>query len=135
MDGPPKNEPRRKKNAPLGTADLVFRAVSATKDRKGMSYVALKKALAAQGYDVETHAIQIKRAVKYLVKTGALLQMSGCGASGSYKANKNAGKPTSVADKAAAKKPKAATPKKAEKPVAAKKTPVSKNKKTSKKKA
>ncbi|KAI9518101.1 hypothetical protein NQZ68_040222 [Dissostichus eleginoides] len=137
------------KKAGPSAADLVLKAVTASKERKGISYVALKKELAVKGID---NANQVKRAVKKLVENGALVQVKGTGASGSFKAAKAAEKPKKVAKKPAAKakkpaaapakkpaakKPaakKAVTPKKAKKPAtAAKKTPVKKITKSPKK--
>ncbi|KAI9524232.1 hypothetical protein NQZ68_019499 [Dissostichus eleginoides] len=146
----PKKRATKPKKAGPSAADLVLNAVTASKERKGISYVALKKELAVKGID---NANQVKRAVKKLVENGALVQVKGSGASGSFKAAKPAEKPKKVAKKpaakakkpaaAAAKKPaakkpaakKAVTPKKAKKPATpAKKTPVKKITKSPKKK-
>ncbi|KAK1906243.1 Histone H1 [Dissostichus eleginoides] len=78
------------KKAGPSAADLVLKAVTASKERKGISYVALKKELAVKGID---NANQVKRAVKKLVENGALVQVKGTGASGSFKAAKAAEKP------------------------------------------
>ncbi|KAL3043194.1 hypothetical protein OYC64_020999 [Pagothenia borchgrevinki] len=125
----------------VGAAELILKAVTASKERKGISFVALKKELAAQGFD---HTAHIKRAVIKLVEKGSLLQVKGTGAGGSFKAaekpKKVAKKPAAKATKPAAKKPaakkaKVATPKKATKPAAAaKKTPVKKATKSPKNK-
>ncbi|XP_033991976.1 histone H1-like [Trematomus bernacchii] len=163
----PAKSPKKKAAKPAkkvgpGAAELILKAVTASKDRKGISYIAVKKALAAQGYE---HTAHIKRAVKRLLENGSLVQVKGIGATGSFKAaekpKKVAKKPAAKAKKpaaAAAKKPaakkpaakkpaakkpaakkpaakKAATPKKAKKPAtAAKKTPVKKITKSPKKK-
>uniref|UniRef100_A0A3B4UHP6 H15 domain-containing protein n=1 Tax=Seriola dumerili TaxID=41447 RepID=A0A3B4UHP6_SERDU len=74
-----------KKTGP-GASELILKAVSASKERKGLSYVALKKSLAAQGYDVEHNSAHVRRAIKTLVGKGALVQTKGTGASGSFKA-------------------------------------------------
>ncbi|KAK3507935.1 hypothetical protein QTP70_003886 [Hemibagrus guttatus] len=94
-------------------------------ERSGVSLAALKKALAAGGYDVEKNNSRVKLAVKSLVTKGTLVQTKGTGASRSFKLNKKqteAKKPVKKAapkaKKAAAKKP--ATAKKPKK-VAAKK--------------
>ncbi|XP_010773293.1 histone H1-like, partial [Notothenia coriiceps] len=147
----PAKSPKKKAAKPTkkvgpGAAELILKAVTASKDRKGISYIAVKKALAAQGYE---HTAHIKRAVKRLLENGSLVQVKGIGATGSFKAaekpKKVAKKPAAKAKKpaaAAAKKPaakkpaakKAVTPKKAKKPAtAAKKTPVKKITKSPKK--
>lgn len=124
---------RRKASGPP-VSELITKAVAASKERSGVSLAALKKALAAAGYDVEKNNSRIKLGLKSLVSKGILVQTKGTGASGSFKLNKKAasGEAKPQAKKAgaakakkpagAAKKPKkatgAATPKKA-----AKKTP------------
>ncbi|XP_075432337.1 histone H1B-like [Ascaphus truei] len=132
-------------------SDLIVRAVSASKERSGVSLSALKKALAAGGYDVEKNNSRLKLALKGLVSKETLIQLKGSGASGSFKLNKKqleskekaarkqeAGKPKKpaarkqpakkpAARKQPAKKPKKApagvkkSPKKVKKPAAAKK--------------
>lgn len=123
---PKKKAPRPKKEGPT-VGELVLKAVAASKDRNGISFVALKKELGTQGVDVEHNMVYIKRAVRHLMEKGKLIQTKGHGASGSFKVNKSAvEKPKKEAKKpaakkpAAAKKPKAAaTPKKVKKPAAA----------------
>ena len=44
--------PKRKASGP-SVSDLITKAVAASKERSGVSLAALKKALAAAGYDVE----------------------------------------------------------------------------------
>ncbi|MBN3288712.1 H1 protein, partial [Polyodon spathula] len=74
-------------------SDLV-KAVSAPKDRSGVSLAELKKALAAGGYDVEKNSSRVNTAVKSAVSKETLLQTKGVGASGSFKLNnKRAKKP------------------------------------------
>ncbi|CAJ0937837.1 unnamed protein product [Ranitomeya imitator] len=92
-----------------------MKAVSASKERSGVSLAALKKALSAGGYDVEKNNSRLKLAVKALVTKGALLQVKGSGASGSFKLNKK----QETKDKVAKTKPAAAA--KPKKPAAAKK--------------
>uniref|UniRef100_A0A3Q3QFC2 H15 domain-containing protein n=1 Tax=Monopterus albus TaxID=43700 RepID=A0A3Q3QFC2_MONAL len=72
-----------KKSGPAA-GELILKAVSASKERRGVSYVALKKSLAAHGYDVEHKSNHIRRAIKSLVEKGALVQTKGTGASGSF---------------------------------------------------
>ncbi|CAL8289011.1 unnamed protein product [Boreogadus saida] len=107
----------RPKRVGPSVSDLIVKAVAASKERSGVSLPALKKTLAADGYDVEKNNSRVKAAVRSLVTKGTLLQAKGTGASGSFKISKEAKKPA-VAKKAAA--PKAKKPA-AKKPVAAKK--------------
>ncbi|XP_041123666.1 histone H1.2-like [Polyodon spathula] len=75
------------KKAGPGVSDLIVKAVSASKERSGVSLAALKKALAAGGYDVEKNNSRVNTAVKSLVSKETLLQTKGVGASGSFKLN------------------------------------------------
>ncbi|XP_036383846.1 histone H1-like [Megalops cyprinoides] len=138
---PKKRSSKPKKTGPT-VSDLILKAVSASKARSGVSLVALKKALAAGGYDVVKNNSRIKLALRRLVTKGDLVQVKGTGASGSFKISKKQAvakkkkavkkkKPAAKAKKpaakkrrrSAAKKPSGAkkTPKKAKKPAAAKK--------------
>ncbi|XP_009069651.1 PREDICTED: histone H1.11L-like, partial [Acanthisitta chloris] len=74
---------------------LITKAVSVSKERKGLSLAALKKALAAIGYDVEKNKRRIKLGLKRLVSI--LVQTKGTGASGSFRLSK---KPGEVKEKA-----------------------------------
>uniref|UniRef100_A0A8D1T6D7 H15 domain-containing protein n=1 Tax=Sus scrofa TaxID=9823 RepID=A0A8D1T6D7_PIG len=132
---------KRKASGPP-VSELITKAVAASKERSGVSLAALKKALAAAGYDVEKNNSRIKLGLKSLVSKGTLVQTKGTGASGSFKLNKKAAtgeakpkaKKTGAAKPkkpaGAAKKPKkatgTATPKKS-----AKKTPKKAKKETS----
>ncbi|EPY83087.1 histone H1.3 [Camelus ferus] len=133
---------KRKASGPP-VSELITKAVAASKERNGVSLAALKKALAAAGYDVEKNNSRIKLGLKSLVSKGTLVQTKGTGASGSFKLNKKAatGEAKPKAKKAGAAKPKKAagaakkpkkamgaatpkksakkTPKKVKKPVAA----------------
>ncbi|XP_008055793.1 histone H1.3 [Carlito syrichta] len=133
---------KRKASGPP-VSELITRAVAASKERSGVSLAALKKALAAAGYDVEKNNSRIKLGLKSLVSKGTLVQTKGTGASGSFKLNKRAAsgeakpkvkrasaakpkKPTGAAKKpkkatgvATPKKSAKKTPKKAKKPAAA----------------
>ncbi|XP_048961850.1 histone H1.3 [Canis lupus dingo] len=133
---------KRKASGPP-VSELITKAVAASKERSGVSLAALKKALAAAGYDVEKNNSRIKLGLKSLVSKGTLVQTKGTGASGSFKLNKKAasGEAKPKAKKAGAAKPKRAagtakkpkkaagtgtpkksakkTPKKAKKPAAA----------------
>ncbi|XP_006888679.1 PREDICTED: histone H1.4-like [Elephantulus edwardii] len=124
---------KRKASGPP-VSELITKAVAASKERSGVSLAALKKALAAAGYDVEKNNSRIKLGLKSLVSKGTLVQTKGTGASGSFKLNKKAG---SGEAKPKAKKAGAA---KAKKPAGAKKpkkvtaaTPKKSTKKTPKK--
>ncbi|NWW14823.1 H15 protein, partial [Oreocharis arfaki] len=88
----------------------------------------LKKALAAEGYDVEKNKSRIKLALKSLVSKGTLVQTRGVGVSGSFRLGKKPGeaeinvpgkKIAAKSKKPVAKKPASA----AKKPVTAKKSP------------
>ncbi|GAA6075637.1 histone H1-like, partial [Tachysurus ichikawai] len=127
---------RTKKTGP-SVGELIVKAVSLSKERSGVSLAALKKALAAGGYDVEKNNSRVKLAVKGLVTKGTLVQTKGTGASGSFKLNKKqtevkkpAKKAAPKATKAALKKPAAA---KKPKKVAAKKPAAKKSPKKTKK--
>ncbi|NWU60048.1 H110 protein, partial [Dromas ardeola] len=104
---------KARKPAGPSVTELITKAVSASKERKGLSLAALKKALAAGGYDVEKSNSRIKLGLKSLVSKGTPVQTKGTGASGSFRLSK---KPGEVKEKApkkrtAAAKPKAAKPK------------------------
>ncbi|CAO2595427.1 Histone H1.5 [Lemmus lemmus] len=111
---------KRKATGPP-VSELITKAVAASKERSGVSLAALKKALAAAGYDVEKNNSRIKLGLKSLVSKGTLVQTKGTGASGSFKLNKKAAseKPAAAGVKKVAKSPKkakaAAKPKKAAK--------------------
>uniref|UniRef100_A0A669DQ10 Histone H1 n=1 Tax=Oreochromis niloticus TaxID=8128 RepID=A0A669DQ10_ORENI len=118
--------------------ELIVKAVAASKERSGVSAAALKKALAAGGYDVDKNKARVKTAIKSLVAKGTLVQTKGTGASGSFKMNKKAtdSKAKKPAKKAApkAKKPAKKAAPKAKKPAAAKaKKPAAAAKKSPKK--
>ncbi|XP_066484364.1 histone H1.3-like [Tiliqua scincoides] len=68
--------------------ELLTQAVSASKERRGVSLVALKKSLAASGYDVEKNNSRIKLGLRSLVSKGTLVQTKGTGASGSFRLGK-----------------------------------------------
>ncbi|XP_063158981.1 histone H1.01-like [Candoia aspera] len=95
----------RKPSGPSVT-ELLMQAVTACKERGGISLAALKKSLAASGYDVEKNNGRIKLGLRSLVTKGALLQTKGTGASGSFKLNrKQAGSRDKAAAPAARRKP------------------------------
>ncbi|KAF4793822.1 hypothetical protein TURU_106036 [Turdus rufiventris] len=63
---------KARKPAGPSVTELITKAVSASKERKGLSLAALKKALAAGGYDVEKNNSRIKLGLKSLVSKGTL---------------------------------------------------------------
>ncbi|XP_045072100.1 histone H1-like [Coregonus clupeaformis] len=143
---PKKKAAAKPKKAGPSVGELIVKAVTASKERSGVSLAALKKTLAAGGYDVEKNNSRVKIAVKSLVTKGTLVQTKGTGASGSFKLNTKAVEAKKPAKKAAvpkvkkvaAKKPAAAKkPKKvaAKKAVAAKKSPKKAKKPATPKKA
>uniref|UniRef100_A0A3P9DJL7 Histone H1 n=3 Tax=Maylandia zebra TaxID=106582 RepID=A0A3P9DJL7_9CICH len=76
------------KKVSLSVGELIVKAVAASKERNGLSVAALKKALAAGGYDVDKNKARVKTAIKSLVAKGTLVQTKGTGASGSFKMNR-----------------------------------------------
>ena len=125
-----------RKTPSLSVSKLITEAFAVSQERAGMSLAALKKALAAAGYDVEKNNSRIKLGLKSLVSKGTLVQTKGTGASGSFKLNKKAvsGEAKPKAKKAGAAKPKkaAGAAKKAKKATGAG-TPKKSAKKTPKK--
>ncbi|XP_036830033.1 histone H1-like [Oncorhynchus mykiss] len=61
-----RQQPSPRKREP-SVGELIVKAVSASKERSGVSLAALKKSLAAGGYDVEKNNSRVKIAVKSLV--------------------------------------------------------------------
>uniref|UniRef100_UPI0001A2D1F3 histone H1/H5 family protein n=1 Tax=Danio rerio TaxID=7955 RepID=UPI0001A2D1F3 len=120
----PKTPKRRSKAKKSGASvsDLILKIVSSSKERGGVSLVALKKALAANGYDVVKNNSRVKLAVRRLVANGRLIQTKGTGASGSFKIGSKAAKKPKKA-KAKRKTPKKAKRKTTKKPAGAKKSP------------
>ncbi|XP_016121475.1 histone H1.4 [Sinocyclocheilus grahami] len=115
--------PRRRskaKKSGASVSDLILKVLSSSKERGGVSLVALKKALAASGYDVERNNSRIKLAVKRLVASGRLIQTKGTGASGSFKIGSKAATKPKKPKKTKAKSAKRKT---AKKPAGAKKSP------------
>uniref|UniRef100_A0A8C5QG57 H15 domain-containing protein n=1 Tax=Leptobrachium leishanense TaxID=445787 RepID=A0A8C5QG57_9ANUR len=108
--GPKKKQPKKAAGAKKSSkascpsvSELIVKAVSASKERSGVSLPALKKVLSGCGYDVEKNNSRLKLALKALVTKETLVQVKGSGASGSFKLHK----------KQAEGKTKTATPKKA----------------------
>uniref|UniRef100_A0A4W3GZQ2 H15 domain-containing protein n=1 Tax=Callorhinchus milii TaxID=7868 RepID=A0A4W3GZQ2_CALMI len=76
-----------KKAAPTVAEQIVW-AVEATRERRGLSLSALKKAMSANGYDVGRNNARVNQTVKRLVDKGSLVRVSGVGASGSFRLNR-----------------------------------------------
>ena len=151
-DASPAKKAEKKKAAPKKPADhpkysdMIAAAITALKERTGSSRQAIVKYISANYKVGDSAGTHVKLALKRGVASGALKQVKGAGASGSFK---NAEKPKPKAKKPAAKKPaakkvkKAAakkpaakkTPKKAAKKPAAKKTPKKAKKPAAKKPA
>ncbi|XP_064332079.1 histone H1.4 isoform X2 [Camelus dromedarius] len=98
----------KRKASASPVSELITKAVSASKERSGVSLAAMKKALPAAGYDVKNS--HIKLGLQSLVNKGTLVQTKGTGASGSFILNKKA---TTRHAKPKAKKVGTANPKKA----------------------
>ena len=137
-DGSPAKKAEKKKAAPKKPADhpkysdMIAAAITALKERTGSSRQAIVKYISANYKVGDSAGTHVKLALKRGVASGALKQVKGAGASGSFK---NAEKPKPKAKKPAAKKPAAKKVKKAvAKKPAAKKTPKKAAKKTAAKK-
>ncbi|KAG2464519.1 H1 protein, partial [Polypterus senegalus] len=98
---PKKKASSKPKKTGPSVSDLIVKAVSASKERHGLSLAGLKKALVAAGYDVEKNNARVKLSVKSLVNKGTLVQTKAKKATKSPKKAKPAAKP-----KKAAKSPK-----------------------------
>ncbi|XP_062356589.1 histone H1-like [Cinclus cinclus] len=115
-----------KAHKPTGprVTELMTKAVSASKEHKGLSFTTLKKALTAGGYDVEKNSRCIKLDIKSLVSKGSPVQTEGTGTSSSFKLNKKLGETKEKAPKKKlAAKPKKPAAKKPKKAAAVKKSP------------
>uniref|UniRef100_A0A3P9CBJ3 Histone H1 n=1 Tax=Maylandia zebra TaxID=106582 RepID=A0A3P9CBJ3_9CICH len=107
------------KKVGLSVGELIVKAVAASKERNGLSVAALKKALAAGGYDVDKNKARVKTAIKSLVAKGTLVQTKGTRTSGSFKMNKDTESKAKKPAAAKAKKPAAAAKKSPKKAAAA----------------
>uniref|UniRef100_UPI00358E6A5F histone H1-like n=1 Tax=Myxine glutinosa TaxID=7769 RepID=UPI00358E6A5F len=86
-----KNKPGASKTSKRtdGTlSEKILKVVGSSKERNGMSLVALKKALGADGYNLHRNSVRINTAVKRLLAGGKLVQTRGTGAAGSFKLHK-----------------------------------------------
>uniref|UniRef100_A0A3B5LZ12 Histone H1 n=1 Tax=Xiphophorus couchianus TaxID=32473 RepID=A0A3B5LZ12_9TELE len=79
-----KKASKPKKSGP-SVGELIVKTVAASKERGGVSAAALKKALAAGGYDVDKNKARVRTAIKSLLTKGTLVHTKGTGASGSFK--------------------------------------------------
>ncbi|XP_037780138.1 histone H1-like [Penaeus monodon] len=71
---------------PLTIGDMVFEAVEALNDRRGVSLHAIKKYLRDnKKVDTEAKAVFIKKYLKAFVEEGNLVQVAGTGANGTFK--------------------------------------------------
>ncbi|XP_023555789.1 histone H1t-like [Octodon degus] len=82
------SENRKAQNTSL--SKLITQALFESQDQIGMSLAALKKSLAATGYNVKKNNSRVKQALKNLVSKGVLVQIRGTGASGSFRLSKKA---------------------------------------------
>ena len=101
------------KKVGASVGDLIVDIISASKERGGVSFAAVKKGLAAKGYNVEKNNSRIKVAIKSLVAKETLVQTKGTGASGSFKLNKKAAEKLKPVKKVTPKGKKPAADKKA----------------------
>ncbi|CAL9685037.1 unnamed protein product [Knipowitschia caucasica] len=112
----PKKKAAAKKSDGPNLGALIKTAIAESKERKGISVAAVKKALAAKGVDVVKANKRINNTLKRMVLNGVVSQTKGTGASGSFKLAAKEAKPkTAKKAPAKAKKPaakKATTPKK-----------------------
>lgn len=71
---------------PLTIGDMVFEAVEALNDRRGVSLHSIKKYLRDnKKVDTEAKALSIKNHLKAFVEEGKLVQLAGTGANGTFK--------------------------------------------------
>lgn len=127
----PKKKPRRKAapKAHPSVANMVCQAIRELKDRKGSSFVAIKKYVLANFKVTASIVPHIKRFLRSGVTSGRLVRKSGTGANGRFRVGK-----TEAPKKKKARKPKKAPKKKAaRKPKAKRATKSTKRAKTTKK--
>ncbi|XP_067865057.1 histone H1.4-like [Heterodontus francisci] len=73
---------RRQRKKYVRISQLILQALSARKQRGGLSLASLRKALLASGYDAESNMNRVQLAIKSLVSSGTLVQTK---ATGSFK--------------------------------------------------
>ncbi|KAM6451354.1 histone H1.1-like [Liasis olivaceus] len=71
-----------------GVSKLIFQVVASTEKRTGVSLQALKKSVAATGYNLEKRKNYFKRVLRALVAKGLLRKLTGHGLTGSYAISK-----------------------------------------------
>uniref|UniRef100_UPI00358E628F histone H1.11R-like n=1 Tax=Myxine glutinosa TaxID=7769 RepID=UPI00358E628F len=69
-------------------SEKILKVVGSSKERNGMSVVAVQKALGADGYNLHRNSVRINTAGKRLLASGKLVQTRGTGATGSFKLHK-----------------------------------------------
>merc|ERR1712233_239769 len=112
---------------------MITDAIVAEGGRKGVSLIAISKAIESKNKVGPRHSTSLKLAMKRMLESGALVKPKGVGLAGSFKLAKPEKKP--VVKKPAAKKPaKKVVKKAAKKPAAKKPTKKAPAKKTSPKK-
>ncbi|XP_059826945.1 histone H1-like [Hypanus sabinus] len=84
---------RKKTKAPQvpkneSVSKMIIHAVADTKERRGLSLAGVKKVLSGSGYDVTKNNSRIIQAVRTMVNKGSLVNVTGKGASGSFKLSK-----------------------------------------------
>ncbi|KAM9822886.1 protamine-like protein [Syngnathus typhle] len=83
----PKSPRRPRKRTGPTVSILILNAISSYGGSRGVSLVALKKALNASGYDVPRNRARIRLALRRLVARNVIMRTRGKGASGSFKLN------------------------------------------------
>ena len=123
---PSKSKAQKKPAAHPKYSEMIIAAIQALKERTGSSRQAIAKHIKASYKVGENADVQVKLSLKRMVAAGALKQVKGVGASGSFKVNSEAKAPAKPKKKPAAKKPakspakKPAAKKSAKKPAAKK---------------
>ncbi|XP_038672873.1 histone H1-like [Scyliorhinus canicula] len=76
---PPQRRPRKPQQAEVRVSQLILQALSARRQRGGLSLASLRKALLASGYDAERNRRRVQLAIKSLVSEGSLVQAKATG--------------------------------------------------------
>lgn len=103
---PKKKAAARSKPTGPSLGEQIDKIVAGCPDRKGISGLAIMKALAGSGVDLGKRRPQIRMSIKRKVESGSLVQVKGSGVSGSFKSGKAKGavKVVKKANKPSAKK-------------------------------
>uniref|UniRef100_A0A452HH13 H15 domain-containing protein n=1 Tax=Gopherus agassizii TaxID=38772 RepID=A0A452HH13_9SAUR len=80
--------PTTSKHASPSVSELILWAVATSPKCQGLSLEALKKIITKAGYDVVRNKTHFLRVLKGLISKGLLKQMTGMGATGSFRAGK-----------------------------------------------